>query len=140
MLSKSCEYALRAVFYITVNAKDGKNVGIKEISEELDMPAPFLAKIMQSLAKNKIVNSIKGPNGGFFIKNPKKISLIDIVESIDGTEFFHRCTMGLKKCSNVKPCPIHNQMKGYRDELKTVLSQKTLDQVMAELESNKSFI
>lgn len=140
MFSKSCEYAIRSIFYISLKGKDGRKISIKEIAEELNIPAPFLAKILQSLVRNKLISSIKGPNGGFYIKNLKKISLIDIVEAIDGTDVFHKCTIGLKKCSDTKPCPVHHLVKGFRNELKQALSAKTLEQVIVDLEQKNTFL
>jgi Rrf2 family protein len=140
MFSKSCEYAIRALFYISLKGQDGKNVGIKEIAEELHIPAPFLAKILQSVVKHKLLQSVKGPNGGFHVEKLSKISLIDIIEAVDGTDVFRKCTIGLKRCSDTKPCPVHNIVKGYRDQLKAALAGKTLDQVIRDLEQNKAFI
>ncbi len=140
MFSKSCEYAIRSIFYISLKSQEGRKIGIKEIAEQLDMPAPFLAKILQSLVRNKIISSLKGPNGGFFVSNPKKISLIKIIEAIDGIDVFKKCTIGLKKCSDTKPCPVHHLIKPYRDALKGTLATKTLDQIITELEEHKTFI
>ena len=65
MLSNSCRYGIRAVVYLASRYSEKNNIGIKEISGVLNLPAPFLAKILQQLARHKILNSVKGPNGGF---------------------------------------------------------------------------
>ena len=141
MLSKSCEYAVRAVIYITLNSKEDKRTGIKEIAAELDLPAPFLAKILQSLVKAKILNSTKGPNGGFFLNGShKKVTRLDVVEAIDGMDTFRKCAIGLKKCSDTKPCPVHNEVKAFRNGLREVFSGKTLDKVIDLVQLNKAFI
>jgi Rrf2 family protein len=141
MLSKSCEYAIRGVAYIALNSEEDKRIGIKEIADELDLPAPFLAKILQTLVKAKILTSIKGPNGGFLLnRNPQKVTLLDVVEIIDGIETFRKCAIGLKKCSDHKPCPIHSEAKIYRDGLREVLAQKTLDKVIESIKTHKAFI
>ena len=67
MFSKTCEYGLRAVIFIAQQAKTNEKVGINTISEAIDSPQAFTAKILQQLTKNKIVESIKVPYGGFFI-------------------------------------------------------------------------
>ncbi|MFN8417155.1 MAG: Rrf2 family transcriptional regulator [Cytophagaceae bacterium] len=140
MFSKSCEYAFRAIFYISLHGKNDKKIGIKEISDSLDLPAPFLAKILQLLVKQNVLSSMKGPNGGFYIKSLKKISLVDIVEAIDGTDVFDKCTIGLKRCSDVKPCPIHHLVKDYRNNFKKILHDKTLAQMITELENKNTQI
>src|SRR5690554_5041392 len=67
VFSKSCEYAMRAVFYIARSTQEGRRVSIREIAEKIKSPEPFLAKILQKLSKEGIVQSIKGPNGGFYL-------------------------------------------------------------------------
>lgn len=99
MLSNTCKYAIRATIYVGLNNEDGKKIGIKKISKELEIPSPFLGKIMQTLAKNKILKSTKGPNGGFALgKKPEDISLLDIIKIFDGLDVFHECVIGLKFC------------------------------------------
>jgi Rrf2 family protein len=84
MLSNTCKYAIRSVIYLSINAKENQKIGIKKISEELDIPTPFLGKILQSLARQKLLTSTKGPHGGFGMgKDPSEITLMNIVEIVD---------------------------------------------------------
>src|SRR5690606_11344144 len=66
MFSKACEYGIRAVIIIESYSKNNKKIGIKEICNGINAPEPFTAKILQNLRKLDIINSTKGPNGGFF--------------------------------------------------------------------------
>lgn len=107
MFSTTSKYAIRAVLYLAMLEKKNDNpdkvlkVGIKKLAEDLQIPTFFLGKIMQTLAKNKILTSYKGPNGGFsFNKKPEEISLLDIVRIFDGDEVFSNCLLGLKLCNN----------------------------------------
>jgi Rrf2 family iron-sulfur cluster assembly transcriptional regulator len=85
MLSNSCRYGIRAVIYLASLPKTKGKTGIKQIAKDLELPTPFLAKILQQLAKQKILNSTKGPHGGFsLLKDSKSITLLDIVKTIDG--------------------------------------------------------
>ncbi|MCB0485648.1 MAG: Rrf2 family transcriptional regulator, partial [Flavobacteriaceae bacterium] len=68
MFSKACEYAIRATLYISIKSIEGSRLGIKEIAKEIDSPEPFTAKILQTLSREGIISSIKGPNGGFFLE------------------------------------------------------------------------
>ena len=87
MLSNTCKYGLRAIVYIAGKSNNGEKIGIKRISSDLDLPMPFLAKILQSLARQKILLSSKGPNGGFSLaRDPKEIYLIEVVTAIDGED------------------------------------------------------
>ncbi len=122
MLSNTCKYAIRAVLYLAINESDTNKIGIKRISEALNMPSPFLGKILQVLAKHKILNSTKGPHGGFSLgKKAEDISLLDIVSIIDGLDFFSTCIIGVKVCEGDKSkqnnCPFHDKLDPLRDEL-----------------------
>ncbi len=122
MLSNTCKYAIKAVMYIAVNEKDNQKIGIKRISEDLNLPAPFLGKILQILSKNKILKSTKGPNGGFVLyKKAEELNLLSIVKIIDGTDVFDKCIIGLEICRNnsgdKSVCPFHDELDPLRDQL-----------------------
>ena len=106
MLSKTCEYALRAMIYVAHKSKEGQIVSIKEISENIDSPELFIGKILQGLSKKGFLQSFKGRYGGFYIdEKDAKASLADIVIAIDGDKMFKRCGVGLDYCSEKRPCP-----------------------------------
>lgn len=128
IFSKSCEYGLRAVLYICLKSKNKENIGVKEIAKEIKSPVAFTAKILQSLAKQKIILSIKGPNGGFYINNDKKnqITILQVVEAIEGKDYFDKCVIGLENCSEKKPYPIHAYFITHKKNLKELFSSKTI--------------
>ncbi len=131
MLSNTCKYGIRAVIYLAVNQIEGKKIGIKKISEELTLPAPFLGKILQMLAKKKMLASTKGPNGGFSLaKDAEDITLFDIVEAIDGTDVFEQCMIGLKICEDDKSkeekCPFHEKSSVVRTKFYNAFKQQTV--------------
>jgi len=131
MISNTCKYAIRAVIYLAINSKDNEKIGIKKISKELDLPGPFLGKIMQILAKSKLLNSIKGPHGGFSLaKDPHKISLYDIVEIIDGTDVFNECLIGVKICENnpehEEMCPFFKKAHKVRYQLVKIFREQNI--------------
>lgn len=136
MFSKTCEYGLRAVIFIAQQAKTNEKVGINTISEAIDSPQAFTAKILQQLTKNKIVESIKGPYGGFFIdeKRLNKIALSNIVQVLDGDSIYTGCGLGLHQCNDKKPCPLHFKFIEIRENLKKMLENTTL----LELSSDKA--
>jgi len=98
MFSKTCEYAIRAVMFITRETKNGTRVGVKEIAEGIDSPVHFIAKILQELSKRGIVQSLKGPTGGFFMdEHALNHTLADVVTAVDGDKLFHGCGLGLSE-------------------------------------------
>lgn len=141
MLSNSCKYAIRAVLYLALNQKKSKKIGSIAIAKKLDIPAPFLAKIFQTLSKEKIIKSIKGPNGGFFLTEKElSKSLLDIVECIDGLEIFSTCFLGLPKCSDERPCAIHHVIAPFKKTLKEDVLGKTIYEIAEETKNGKSYI
>src|SRR5680860_1548563 len=99
------------------------------------------AKILQALARQGIISSAKGPNGGFYIeKEQEKLTLLELVEVIDGDQIFEGCGLGLKICSEVNPCPIHNQFKSIRDQLKAMLWTTSIKDLAAVLKKGTVFL
>jgi Rrf2 family protein len=142
MLSNTAKYAIRAVIYVAMNGKEGEKLGIKKISADLKIPSPFLGKIMQSLAKHKILCSTKGPHGGFGLcRKAENISLMDIVEVVDGVDNFNECIVGLESCTiNDKHCPIHSKYAEIRSELKTYFEGQSIAALVHDIKESKEGI
>jgi Rrf2 family iron-sulfur cluster assembly transcriptional regulator len=141
MFSKACEYGIRAMIYIVANSAEGKKAGIKEVASSTGSPEAFMGKILQSLAKQGLISSSKGPNGGFYIeKVAEEIPLLKVVSAIDGPSMFTDCGLGLKQCSSAFPCPIHNQYKEIRDKLMIMLSKNTIQGLASKLDSGGAFL
>src|SRR6056297_12966 len=134
MFSASCHYGLQAMFYIASHCKEGCNIELKEIAEERDIPKHFLSKILQQLVREKLLCSMKGPHGGFRLsRDPATITLIDIVDAIDGVEIFGECGIGLRQCTEAEPCPIHDDFKTLREQVKELFQTKTLEALAIEI-------
>ena len=147
MLSNTCKYAIRAVIYLAVNDEDGKKIGIKQISKDLDIPSPFLGKILQSLAKQKLLNSTKGPHGGFCLgRLVDEITLYDIVSIIDGSDVFSNCLIGMYSCksksdgNDVYACPVHEQYSSIREQMFEFFSTETIEKIMTNMEDKADYI
>ena len=129
IFSKTCEYALRAVFYIAHKTAGGGRVSIKEVAEGINSPEHFLAKILQDLSRRGIVQSAKGPNGGFYFNQVAlKRPLSDVVEAVDGNGIFIGCGLGLQYCSDINPCPLHNEFKDIRNRIQEMLYITTIEE------------
>jgi len=127
MFSKTCEYAIRALIYLSKSSDIVQKKGVKEIADAIDAPEYFIGKIMQILVKERFVNSVKGPRGGFYLEPELlKRNLADIVIAIDGERIFYGCGLGLNKCNAANPCPIHFEFSTIRKELYQVLSNTEL--------------
>lgn|SRR5690606_4248093 len=126
MFSKTCEYGIRALIYISQKSAEGMKVGIKEIAQAIDSPEHFIAKILQDLSRKHLVLSAKGPNGGFYMESGSPVTLADIVKAIDGDKLFVNCGLGLGYCSEEHPCPIHHDFKKIRCDITAMLHNSRL--------------
>lgn len=135
MFSKSCEYGIKATLFIAQNSQDELRVSLKEIAAAIDSPVAFTAKILQTLAKSGIVNSTKGPSGGFDIEQAtlRSITLKQIIIAIDGDALFKGCALGLSICNEEEPCPMHEKFVVIRNQLNETLQSSNLLDVAMDL-------
>ncbi|MCT4699910.1 RrF2 family transcriptional regulator [Tenacibaculum haliotis] len=142
MFSKSCEYGLRAIIYIAQQSAQDVKVSLATISEAINSPQAFTAKVLQQLTRNNIVKSIKGPYGGFVIEDNKMelIKLSDVVKILDGDAIYTGCGLGLSKCNEKSPCPLHFQFVEVRDKLKAMLNNTTLLMLVNDMNSDTFFL
>jgi Rrf2 family iron-sulfur cluster assembly transcriptional regulator len=143
MLSSSCKYGIRAIIFIASRPDKNINTGLKQIADELKIPQPYLAKILQILSRKKILRSAKGPHGGFYLLKPAdELSLMDIIEAIDGGEFFDRCYVTGEKCNFDKAdkgvCVLHDDLRKEKERLSKFFSSKTIDSIIKQLNGNPS--
>ncbi|MDX1740505.1 MAG: Rrf2 family transcriptional regulator, partial [Rhodothermales bacterium] len=123
LLSRGCEYGLRAAIYVAHREEDSF-VPIREISSELDISFHFLTKVLQQMNEASIVDSYRGPRGGVRLSRPaSEISLKDIVMAIDGPGLFAECVLGLPGCGDQTPCPLHADWSIQRERLGRMLDQ-----------------
>ena len=141
MFSKTCEYAIKAMIFVAQKSKEETRVGVKEIAKGTDSPEHFIAKIMQELGRKRLVQSIKGPNGGFYMtERDLKISISDIVKAMDGDKLYSDCVLGLKACSEKNPCPVHFEFKEIKKRLIHMIENNTIGDFNEKLDSGKFFI
>ncbi|WP_462220248.1 RrF2 family transcriptional regulator [Ferruginibacter sp.] len=141
MLSLTCKTAIKAVIYLASKFDTGEKNGIKEIAEFIDASEHTVGKMLQSLVKGEVINSAKGPNGGFYITAKQKNQpIIKIIEAIDGKEVFKQCGLGLSKCSASHPCPIHNDYKVVRDSFEKLCRDKKMSDLCEPVTNGLTYL
>lgn len=136
MLSNSCKTAIKAVIYLAFQDTDQEKSSVREIAEGINASEHTVSKILQNLVRQKIINSLKGPKGGFFItEQQKEQPIFSIVETIDGKDTFNECGLGLSKCSSTHPCPIHDDYKKGREIIHDLFKTKTINSLCKPLEN-----
>lgn len=115
-------------------------VGVSAVSEAIGSPRHFTAKILQQLGKAKLIDSQRGPNGGFYLPAESEVSLADIVRVIDGDQLLDGCILGFKECSELRPCPAHHKFKSVRDYLKGALVTTDIEELRQIVEDKNGFL
>jgi len=130
--TKTGEYAIRAILFLARQSEDAL-VMSSEVAKREEIPAHYLAKILQRMAKYGYVDSYKGRGGGFKItKLALDSSILEIVERIEGPVITLKCVTGLKECSDEHPCPLHEEWSELRDSIHNLISSKSVREVAAE--------
>lgn len=107
MISQTAEYALRAIVYL---ADQGTARTTTEIAKTTQVPAGYLAKVMQSLSRAGLVKSQRGLNGGFTLAHdPHKLSILTVVNAVDPIQRFAECPLGIPSHGR-RLCPLHHQL------------------------------
>lgn len=142
MFSKACEYGIRATIYIAEQSLQERKVSLKDVAKAIESPEAYTSKILQLLSRNHIINSYKGPTGGFSMDDQamEKIKLSTIVSAIDGDNIYVGCGLGLDKCNEKMPCPVHNQFKVIRNELKKMLETTSVKSLSFDLANGLTFL
>jgi len=141
MFSKTFGYALRATAFVAINGTDGNRVALQDISQNLDIPHHFLGKIMQDLVRHGIMDSIKGPHGGFFANDSTAATpLIEILKITDGSLIFDQCALNIKRCNAEHPCPLHDDFAACRNGMLKVLAIRTIGEITAQVENGAAFL
>lgn len=142
MFSKACEYGIRASIFIAEQSLLDKKVSLKDIAKAIDSPEAYTSKILQQLSRNFIINSDKGPTGGFSMSQQELevVKLSTVVTAIDGDAIYKGCGLGLKHCNENMPCPVHNQFKVVREELRKMLETTLVKSLTMDLKDGLTFL
>ncbi len=141
MLSLTCKTAIKAVIFLASKYESGEKSGILEIAEFIDASEHTVGKMLQTLVKEKVINSVKGPKGGFYVSaKQKKQPIINIIQAIDGKEVFQQCGLGLSKCSATHPCPIHNDYKVVRDLFDQLCHDKKIEDLYKPVKNGLTYL
>jgi Rrf2 family protein len=117
MLSQTAEYALRAVLYLA-GQPPGVAVRVDQIADALALPANYLSKTLQTLARNGVLASTRGRNGGFALAvAPAKLTLHQVVGPFERAIESRRCLLGNPTCSDRTACAAHERWKATSDQI-----------------------
>lgn len=127
--SRTTEYALRILAFMSLTPREPRSSA--HLHRHLRIPKKYLQRLLTGLAKEGLVRSIRGRNGGYLIaRGLRKISLIDIVEAVEGYDRAPRCFFGFPTCPVDNPCAMHEVWAGHRRALTRTLASTTLADIV----------
>ncbi len=129
-ITQETDYAVRCILYLS-RCSGVAPVMIETIAAEMSIPRSFLAKILQRLARASIVKSFRGVKGGFQLNRPpSEISLLNVIEAIEGPVAMNRCTLDPQRCDLSSSCTVHPVWKNLQEIVVDYLSKTTFDTMM----------
>ena len=136
-LTRESEYALKGLARLATYPA-GTMVPMAEIAAEQQLPATFLAKIFQKLARHGLLDADRGRGSGYMLsREPASIGMREILEAVEGSMALKQCLLWSGHCSESEPCPLHYRLKCVRSQLDEVLNEVTLaEYVEASLNAN----
>lgn len=141
MLSKSTEYALRALVLIYLENQKGNRPLLIEIAEEIDTPRAFTAKILQNLTRHSLLSSVKGRGGGFYFSTGMAdTTLFTVIKLIEGERIFEKCGFGLNQCDSEKPCPLHDDYHHVREGFLRIAKEESIKTLAAKVEDGSAVL
>ncbi len=124
--SRSCVYGIRAMSYLA-GQPCGRLIGVQQISQHEGIPAPYLSKVLLDLRRCHLLRSRRGTGGGFeLFLPPAEITLLMIVNCLEGNDIFTRCILADQACDHVGGCILHEKWFAIRNQLIRSLGQISL--------------
>lgn len=141
MISNSSKYALIGVLYLAVNSSEEQKILAKDLSKNTGVPKAYLSKLMQALKRHDLISSTRGPNGGFYLTDKnREVSLIDIINVIDGENRLNTCILSLHKCDAKHPCPLHGLMGDTKGKFVKQLEETKVQDLVIDIREGNSFL
>ena len=136
LFSTATGYALRALAALP---EDGTFCLAKDLSSQLGLPGPYLAKILQGLVQAGILESVRGPKGGFRLTRPShRITVGEVVAALEGPDAMEGCIMGFPTCGGDHPCPLHDAWGAVKAQVTTSMTEATIrDLQLMDLRNQK---
>lgn len=127
-IKRETDYAIRCILYLA--GQPEKVTLIDEIAEQMSVPRDFLAKIVQRLAKQGIVKSFRGINGGLRLNRAaSEVNLLEVIEAVEGPVSMNDCALEERSCDRATICPVHPVWLEIREEVRHILQSKTFERL-----------
>lgn len=126
LYSKACEYAIRAFLCLAGERKE-INLTARDVCRKAGIPEAYTRKVFQSLVRGKYLGAVPGNGGGYrLLRKPDKVSILEIIQAVDGKDTFEHCIMGVSRCSCRRPCVLHGAWETSKKRLLNELESRHL--------------
>jgi Rrf2 family transcriptional regulator, iron-sulfur cluster assembly transcription factor len=134
-ITRAGEYGVMGLMHLA-RCEPGQRTMIDQVSRKERIPKSFLAKIFQSLARAGLVRSIRGSGGGFaLVKDPADISVLEIIEAVEGRIVFQRCKQAKPECEHIGGCALCGLFEQAQDGVKDALTRTSLRDLIRQQEA-----
>ena len=124
--STTSTYAVMALVALAIRGT-GRTMHVRELADATGISSHFLAKIIRTLVRAGILDSIKGKKGGIhFARSPAEVSVAEVVKAIEGKQALHGCLFGLRPCNQQRSCPLYPQWGAIRNQIIDFLESTTI--------------
>jgi Rrf2 family transcriptional regulator, iron-sulfur cluster assembly transcription factor len=128
-ITRKGDYAIRGMVYLATRPMNRMSL-ISEMASGIDVSQTILAKIFQNLGKVGLVKSSRGMGGGFTLSRPaEEISLLEIVEAVEGPIVLNRCLLRQGMCDRDAECTVHPVWREVQEKMRGILGNVTLKQL-----------
>lgn len=129
LVTRETDYAVRTVLYLAKNRN--RMASVTEVAHAMHIPKSFLAKLLQRLVRSHILTSSRGVNGGFqLVQKPSEITLLSIMEAVQGPAGINVCAIDSKLCKLSSTCAVHPVWVEIRKEVEKRLKRETIGKLI----------
>lgn len=137
LLTRSTQYALQALVLLA-NAPNGQRIMARDLADRLHVPAAYLSKLMLRFAHEGILQSVRGPQGGYrLMRDPGSLTLRDVIVLVRSEHALQECFLGLKKCSDETACVMHSRWQPVKEKLLALLDGQSVGDLAAAVRSKR---
>ena len=130
-INRRTDYGVRVILHLASLPQNGRT-STQEIADQQNIPAPFLAKIISQLSLSGLVETYRGSSGGVSLARPaSEISLLHVIEALDGPVRLNRCVIEPSACPRDEHCPVHHIWEKAQADLTALLGETTFDELAA---------
>ncbi|MEW5789189.1 MAG: Rrf2 family transcriptional regulator [Pseudomonadota bacterium] len=130
IFSRSSQYAIQALV-VLASEPAGSHVLCRSLADQLDLPLPYLSKLMQEFSRRGIVGSTRGRQGGYYMmRDARDLNLMEIMTVVGGEKATKECFLGFKECSDETACAMHCNWRPVKEKLFELLKEQNLSNLV----------